>query len=267
MKLGMTLLCRDEGDIIEAWLNHHLPYFDHLVITDNGSVDGTREILEGFKDAVNGQIKGKYVEIIDEPEIGYQQNKWVERMMDKCKDVGCKWVVNSDADEFWQCDFKQLIEKNMDMNSIAVRCRLYVPTAKDDKAIKSPIERMKYYTTTGRNIHEAECLRCWHKLIINMDRFDSIEIGNHMAFFKGSKKNVVADVGNRIDHYPFRSWEQYRSKVINGGEAYLLSKLSKEYGNHWRRRYDHYYKDNIVGLKKLWYSEELEYNLKQLQKD
>ena len=49
MKLAMTLMVRDEADIITPMLEHHLAQgIDVMIVTDNGSVDGTAEILEGY---------------------------------------------------------------------------------------------------------------------------------------------------------------------------------------------------------------------------
>ena len=52
MKIGLTLLVRDEHDIIKQWLDFHIPKADFIVVTDNGSVDGTRDILEQDSDAI-----------------------------------------------------------------------------------------------------------------------------------------------------------------------------------------------------------------------
>lgn len=46
----MTLLVRDEVDIIEQHLLYHAGMdIDGFIVTDNRSVDGTRDILEKYR--------------------------------------------------------------------------------------------------------------------------------------------------------------------------------------------------------------------------
>ena len=47
MKLTMTIMVRDEADVIGAMLRHHADQgIDEFIVTDNGSIDGTSEIIE-----------------------------------------------------------------------------------------------------------------------------------------------------------------------------------------------------------------------------
>jgi hypothetical protein len=96
MKVVMTLLARDEADIVEQWLDFHLGAgADFVVATDNRSEDGTTEILERY--ASEG-----HVHVIREPGEDLRQDEWVTRMARlAATDFGADWVINSDADEFW----------------------------------------------------------------------------------------------------------------------------------------------------------------------
>ena len=95
-KLVMTLLIRDEADIVRQNIEFHLSYgVDFIVATDNGSTDGTREILKDFQ-------KLGMLHLIDERGQDYSQWKWVTRMAHMARDkFGAEWVLNNDADEFW----------------------------------------------------------------------------------------------------------------------------------------------------------------------
>jgi glycosyl transferase family 2 len=96
MKLVLTLLARDEADILDSWLAFHLNAGADLVIaTDNRSEDGTTEILERYE-------REGHVHLIHEPGEDLRQDEWVTRMARlAATDFGADWVINSDADEFW----------------------------------------------------------------------------------------------------------------------------------------------------------------------
>src|SRR5919197_4956414 len=95
MKLVMTLLVRDEEDIVRDTLDFHLAQgVDRVIVTDNGSEDGTVEALREYEE------RGA-VEMLLEPSDDYSQGRWVTRMARLAAREGADWVINSDADEFW----------------------------------------------------------------------------------------------------------------------------------------------------------------------
>lgn len=96
MKVVMTLLARDEADIVAPWLDFHLNAgADFVVATDNRSQDGTTEVLERY-------AREGHVHLIREPGDDLRQDEWVTRMARlAATQHGADWVINSDADEFW----------------------------------------------------------------------------------------------------------------------------------------------------------------------
>jgi hypothetical protein len=95
MKLVLTVLARDEVDVIDAQLGFHLNAgVDYVIATDNNSQDGTTEILEEYE-------REGVVHLIREPAEGLRQGEWVTRMARLAAvEFGADWVINSDADEF-----------------------------------------------------------------------------------------------------------------------------------------------------------------------
>ena len=70
----MTLLARDEADIVAPWLDFHLNAgADFVVATDNRSQDGTTEVLERY-------AREGHVHLIREPGDDLRQDEWVTRM-------------------------------------------------------------------------------------------------------------------------------------------------------------------------------------------
>ncbi len=93
----MTLVARDEADVIEAHLAYHLAAgVDVVLVTDHRSVDGTTEILERY-----ARDTGR-VRVFREDGEHTQQGAWVTSMARLAAvDHEADWVLHSDADEFW----------------------------------------------------------------------------------------------------------------------------------------------------------------------
>jgi hypothetical protein len=96
MRLAMTLLTRDCADIIEANLKYHRAQgVDLFVVGDDGSVDGTLEILERFE-------RGGLVKL--EPVSGELHEVWSKgrtKLARLAHELGADWVIHNDQDEFW----------------------------------------------------------------------------------------------------------------------------------------------------------------------
>ena len=73
-RIVMTVLCRDEEDIIGYNIAYHLAQgVDFVIATDTGSRDRTPQLLQRF--AQRGQLH-----LLHEPATTRQQGKWVTRM-------------------------------------------------------------------------------------------------------------------------------------------------------------------------------------------
>jgi len=96
MKLVMTLLARDEADIVGDQIKFHLNAgVDFVVAMDNLSQDGTTEILDSY-------AREGHLHLIRQDSEYLRQADWITEMGRlAATDFGADWVIHSDADEFW----------------------------------------------------------------------------------------------------------------------------------------------------------------------
>jgi hypothetical protein len=96
VKVVMTLVVRDERDIVEQHLAFHLAAgVDLVIVTDHASSDGTQDVLARYE--AEGRAR-----VIREPDGPFRQREWVTRMARlAAAEHGADWVISSDVDELW----------------------------------------------------------------------------------------------------------------------------------------------------------------------
>ena len=237
MNVVMTLLARDEADVVDAQIAFHLHAgVDFVIATDNASTDGTTEILERYERA--GVLCP-----IRESADDMRQDEWVTAMARlAATEHGADWVINSDADEFWW-------PKTGNLRSVldAVSSRYGVVTAPRVNLVPSPpsetqsvetarwYERMTLRETTSRNSLGAPLpAKVCHRAEADV----VVEQGNHELRVSAS---LVAPGLHPIVifHAPLRTWPQLENKMVKGGAAYARNReLPADVGDAWRSLHD-----------------------------
>ena len=209
MKLVMTLLVRDEADIVDAQIAFHLHAgVDFVIATDNRSQDGTTEILERYE-------RAGVLHLIREPGDEMRQSEWVTRMARlAATDFGADWVLNTDADEFWWPrggSLKDVLETVPERYGVVRGCwRHFLPRPEDGRVLRraddrapaasprSPATRRRSSTPTRR----------WP---IAPDPNVTVEAGNHNALGAGLDP-IRAWHPIEVLHFSFRSVSQLERK-------------------------------------------------------
>lgn len=227
----MTLMVRDEIDIIAAMLEHHIAQgVDLIIATDNGSVDGTTEVLKDYAAA-------GYVELHHDPEHRKQQGERVTAMARRAfTEHGADWVINADADEFFvpvdrSLTLRDCLERiGTELGAFTVPVtNLVGPPAERG----SGIDRLVY-----RDLRTDEQLQAigihaqpTPNAIHRGDAEVTVSQGNHVVSIPSTAQPDAA-VAIEVLHLPWRSWEQLQQKVTHAGRAYEASPTLRPSKNH-----------------------------------
>jgi hypothetical protein len=248
MRLVLTLLVRDEEDILRANLEYHLSQgVDFVLVTDNGSVDRTVGILEEYE-------RLGLVRLIHEPSDDYSQARWVTRMARlACIDHEADWIINCDADEFWWPEtgtLRSVLEAVPDSDDVVVVPRSnFVPRAPDEGDFfrRMVIRETHSFNSLGVPLPPKVCHRAYPDV--------EVAQGNH-SISRGTGIRVAEEQRLLIFHFPLRTYRQFERKIRSGGAAYERNReLPYEVGTTWRHLYRElldgrlpsYYESQILG--------------------
>lgn len=225
-KVVMTLLVRDEDDILDANLSFHRAVgVDHFIVMDHLSTDGSRDVVERYcRDGV--------AELIVQRDPGFRQSQWVTMMARKAfTEYRADWVINNDADEFWwpvDGDLRTALNAiPSDVDSVRVKRHNFPPLSGGNGHC---LERMTYRDAASVNALGAPlpgkaCHRGHPDVVVRP--------GNHSARVPGVPQ--VCDASSiEILHFPARSRERYVSKIAVGASA-LAQAPDEKGGTTWRR--------------------------------
>lgn len=263
-RLVMTLLVRDEEDIIDANLRFHLAQgVDFFIVMDHHSKDGTPAIVEKY------QARG-LAELIRQPDPGYRQAEWVTWMARRAATThGADWVINNDADEFWwpsEGSLRSTLAAVPQQYGAVHAARLnFYPVAATRfgglrARAKSLLKRLRPEISGQESaVRKPESNAAPSEFLETMTLCDlrsvnslglplpgkvchrahpdaKVSMGNHAVEFPEGPR--VCE-GSRIEilHFPVRSAAQFCHKIAVGGAALALSPEVPG-GETWRTLFD-----------------------------
>ncbi len=232
MKVVMTLLVRDEADIVDEQIAFHLDAgVDFVIATDNRSQDGTTEILERY------EREGR-LHVIREPGEDLRQSEWVTRMARlAATEFGADWVLNADADEFWWprgAGLKELLAVvPARYGVVRAAWRNFVPRPEDGRSFS---ERMTVRLCTPAFHHHplSTHSKSAHRAVADV----RVGRGNHEAFGEGLLP-LRGWYPLEILHFPVRSLEHSVRKYVTQFVA-LEKNAEKGIPNHMAEAYEAY---------------------------
>lgn len=214
--IGVSMV-RDEADVIEGTLRHMAGEVDWLIVADNGSTDGTRDILDRLARTLP-------LTVVDDPDPAYYQSVKLTALADKAYAEGASWVVPFDADEIWHSPFRLadlLTTRPINETVCWAELHNHLRTAVD------PTDPDPFRSMVWRQREPAPLPKC----AVRWEPGAVIEQGNHGA---QHPRGVVGVPALAVCHFPARSAEQFARKSLNGAAAYRAADLPEDMGAHWR---------------------------------
>lgn len=211
MRLLMTLVVRDEEEVLAANLDYHLAQgVDFVLATDHGSRDATPEILSAY-------VERGLARVFHEDGEGFDQGAWVTHMARLAAiEHDADWVLNNDADEFWWPlvgTLKDTLEcVPQRYGQLVVPRRNFIP-----RSGNGPFwERMVLREATSENLIGEELEP---NVIHRAGRDLRVDHGNHRV--SGPDMETAPRVPVvEVLHFPARTYEQLRRKVEHQGVGY-----------------------------------------------
>jgi hypothetical protein len=210
-------MVKDEADVVEGMIRHLFDEaIDGMVIADNLSSDGTRDLLHDLADEFP-------LTVVDDLEPAYLQSEKMSALATAAGDQGATWIVPVDADELWvfQGDRLGLELEACQADVVAADLLQYFPSAVDP-AGDSPFETIVWRQPAPAPLP---------KVAFRYEPGAVIHQGNHGVTLPSGGRVTE---GLQISHFPYRSAEQFVRKARNGAAAYRATDLPEDVGAHWR---------------------------------
>lgn len=212
--LVMTMVVRDEADILETNLRYHLAQgVDFIYALDHNSVDGTPDILRRFEqDGVLRMLR-------EGGEVHDQSRRVTKLARMAYAELKPDWVINNDADEFWwpiAGNLKHILAAVPDCyGKLIIPRHDFLPRLGGDAPFS---ERMLWRGTTSPT-PTGKLLG--PKAVHRGDPEVVVAPGNHDA--TGPTLRPAPELPLiEVMHFPARTYEQFERKVRITGRGYEL---------------------------------------------
>ena len=214
MTVVAVSMVKDEADIVAATVAHMCGQVDAVIVADNCSTDGTRDLLDGLP-----------VTVVDDPDPAYYQSRKMTALAEMARvEFDATWVVPFDADEWWYSPHGRIADVLEQHSSHVATAALYDHVATGaDPDVDDPVKRTGWRRRTPAPLPKVAA-RCAPDLVIAQ--------GNHDAIYDTPTDRI--DGLLVVRHFPYRSPEQMARKARNGAEAYAATDLPEDAGAHWR---------------------------------
>jgi glycosyltransferase involved in cell wall biosynthesis len=201
-KIAILSMVKNERDFIEKFIDHNIQTADEMTIIDNGSTDGTLDVLKSYGDRIRL--------INDQSHFGRKGR------------ICTHWMLKSDADILVPLDADELLvfDDGVHIHPNPARAREYLKSLPVNKNDRFQIRRI--YMRHPEEDGWWESCRS-NKRIMARAGFIGVDAGFHGGHMEDNQKPLPCDISYL--HYHFRSKEAW----LRSTEQKLKARL----GDKW----------------------------------
>lgn len=217
-KIFSISMVKNEVDIIETFIRYHVSIFDGMVILDNGSTDGTVDVISKL---IN---EGLPVYLSFDYNPAYNQSEITTTLFYKTVDEFYPdFILPLDVDEFItspnHTNLRYFLDNKLSEDGLSFLSWIsYVPSESDNQSEENFLKRIGH----RRNEQGVRVEKVVIPVVVGVKNKIKIKQGNHdLEVIDGVvfEKKHINDIG--LAHYPIRSLEQAKSKYLVGWLANL----------------------------------------------
>jgi hypothetical protein len=235
VKIVAVSMVRNESDVLEAFVRHHAELVDELVIVDHRSIDGSRELLH--------ELEREGLPLTCRVEGSLVQRQWevLTDAMRQAADGGADWIVPLVADELVRPldgPLRDLLAGLRPDRPALVRPQLYVPTPADPAGEPNPFARLRFRRASNAELRAGKVVV---PRAVGASRRHRLLQGSHAVAEVAGGEKMYAPLapGLALAHFPVRSADQLRGKVLAGWLAHCAREDARSIeAVHWKRLFD-----------------------------
>ncbi|MBL7192246.1 glycosyltransferase family 2 protein [bacterium] len=228
MKIGGLIQVKNEVKKIEQCIRYHLEIggFDHIIVTDNNSYDGTYEKLQSLDDP-------RVTVYCTQTGIGFNQEyASTDMALELFNKHGCEWVFPIDSDELWHSPAYGTVKNALanlpyEVDVLQTYQFDFIETALDEQNELNFVRRMKY----------ARVNNLVNKVVLHNlgGKLEQLYFGNHGLGLKGGESFRQAHASHLAlvkYHYPNPGKAEMIRRILNQVEGFVIRT-----GGEWLRNH------------------------------
>lgn len=226
-RVVVVAMAKDEADVVEGWVRHHADEVDHILIADNGSTDGTRDILWALME------EGLPLTVVDDPDPAYFQSRKMSGLAARAAaELAASWILPVDLDELWysRAERIRVALAGLPWSTVQVPIWNHICTALDEPG-DDPFRTMVW--------RQQEPQRPLGKVAFRWQPDALVHQGNHgVTLPEPGPLGTLAEPLLELRHFPVRSPDHMVRKARNGKAAYDAARaidpdMPADWGLHW----------------------------------